>query len=373
MSHHKTEISSSKLKVLVIGPFPPPINGCSNANAVLFQELSEKLLQAEFVNTTGGVNAGSHGKFGWSKVLSFLHVYRNLSKISKFSVVYLTPGQTFLGVLKYAPFILCCLLLHKPYVIHIHGSYLGKEYELLRGNKKKLFHYLISKASAGIVLSKSLVEVFTGLLPKSKVQVVENFVEEELTRSIPVKKTDKLRILFLSNLLSEKGIFELLEALELLQQRGVNFEAKIAGSAEPNILAQVNLSLSRLHHKVQYVGTVRGIDKYQVLSEANILVLPTYYKMEGQPIALLEGMAAGNIIVTTRHAGIPDIVSNSNGFLLTPGSSQEIADCLEAIHCDLPNLVKKFSESNRHYAAETFSVSKFATKIINVLHDSTTA
>ena len=39
-------------------------------------------------------------------------------------------------------------------------------------------------------------------------------------------------------------------------------------------------------------------------------MLPTYYKMEGQPISILEAMATGNVILTTRHAGIPDVVTD---------------------------------------------------------------
>ena len=56
--------------------------------------------------------------------------------------------------------------------------------------------------------------------------------------------------------------------------------------------------------------------KRKLLKECYIFALPTRYPNEGQPISILEAMGNGMFIITTDHAGIPDIVSNENGIVL---------------------------------------------------------
>ena len=53
-----------------------------------------------------------------------------------------------------------------------------------------------------------------------------------------------------------------------------------------------------------YIGIVNGKAKKNLLEWGNVFVLPTFYKMEGQPISILEAMATKNLVVTTNHAGI---------------------------------------------------------------------
>ncbi len=357
------------MKVLLIGPFPLPIDGCSYANKILQQNFVAQHVAHDTVNTNTSVISSKQGnKFSFKKAFSFIPVYLGAFKIFSNDVVYLTPGQTFFGIVKYSPFILLCILLNKPYVVHVHGNYLGKQYQLLTGVKKKIFHFLLSRCAAGIVLSKSLVHNFDGLLPLDKVFVVENFVDDTLYMSIPQKCTDKLVIIYLSNLMREKGILDVLDALSLLQQANIPFEATIAGSMEVGIKPEIESRLQSLGSSVAYVNTITGDKKKQKLQEANVFILPTYYKMEGQPISLLEGLATGNIIISTQHAGIPDIINERNGYLVKPQSPAEIADCLKCINLDIPGNIEKFAGYNRSYAATTFTEKRFFENIYKVLN-----
>ena len=52
--------------------------------------------------------------------------------------------------------------------------------------------------------------------------------------------------------------------------------------------------------------------------------LPTYYPMEGQPISIIEAMGFGNFIVTTNHAGIPDICCKKNSLFVQKGDSKSL-------------------------------------------------
>ncbi|MFV8372671.1 glycosyltransferase family 4 protein [Flavobacterium sp. LB2P74] len=359
------------MKILVIGPMPNPINGCSYANFILCRNLNLRGYDYDVMNTsTKSISSKQGSSFSLKKGFSFLALYGFIHKIFSATHIYFTPGQTFYGIVKYSPFFLICILLGKPYVIHVHGNHLGTEFKELRGIKRNIFKYLISNASIGIVLSESLRSNFDGLLISSKVFVVENFVENGIYSSMDnvVKLNDKPRIVYLSNLMKEKGILELLDALIILKNKNIDFEAFIAGAIELDIEKEVHEKLLVLNNNVKYLGSVSGSNKYKILKQSNIFILPTYYKMEGQPISILEALATGNIVVTTAHGGIPDVISIKNGFFVVPKSALSIADCVEKIAKDLAVNVEEFSTTNMAYAKKCFTEKIFTDKILTFFH-----
>ena len=50
-------------------------------------------------------------------------------------------------------------------------------------------------------------------------------------------------------------------------------------------------------------------EKIRIFQESDIFALPTWYPLEGQPVAIIEAMAAGLPVLTTRHATITDILA----------------------------------------------------------------
>lgn len=358
------------MSILIIGPLPEPIDGCSYANAVLCKNFAKAGINYQTINTNTPNVASKQGtSFSFYKAFYFLKNYLNCYKIFATDAVYITPGQTFFGMAKYAPFILLCILLRVPYIIHVHGNYLGSEYQQLKGIKAKFFKLLLSKAAAGIVLSESLRKNFKGLLPSEKVYVVENFVDDTIIQSFrkDSKPIDKLRILYLSNLIEEKGILDLLDALIEIKTQKIDFQLQLAGKIETTIAAIIQTKLGELQCHVEYLGLVKGEEKIKVLQNANIFVLPTYYKMEGQPISILEALGAGNIIITTSHAGIPDIISTNNGYFVEPKNPNSIANIFEIIAKDIGGQINHFSESNAVYAKSRFTEQAFITKILEII------
>lgn len=358
------------MRILIIGPFPQPINGCSLANEILAKQLRfNKNISVSTINTnTDTISSENVGHFSFKKVFSFLKVYKNISIIKKSDVIYTTPGQTFFGVAKYIPFYFYCLLYKKRYVIHIHGNHLGNEFKSLTGFKKWFFSYFIKRANAGIVLSNSLRNNFDFLLNQDKVFVVENFAQDELTQNLELNKSNnKLQLLYLSNLMEEKGIFDFLDSLLLLKKANIDFTADIAGKIEDESQVTINNKLVELGDFVKYHGVVFGKNKIGLLQKSNVFVLPTYYKMEGQPIALIEAMASGNIIVTTNFSGIPDIISKDNGYFVQPKSPKSIFEALAKINGNLEESINQYGPVNIEYVKSNFTEAQFSNKILNVI------
>ena len=78
---------------------------------------------------------------------------------------------------------------------------------------------------------------------------------------------------------------------------------------------------------VELPGWVSPEEREKLMEECSIFVLPTWF--EGQPISVLEAMAAGMCVVTTRVGGIPQIMGEEKtGVLLPPKDAKALADTL---------------------------------------------
>ncbi|WP_289043719.1 glycosyltransferase [uncultured Olleya sp.] len=357
-------------KVLIIGPLPEPTTGVSLANKVVSQNLAKrKGYIVNAINTSYYKFDESLGLFSLNKLFFYLKLNCFVYKLLKADIVYVTPGQTFFGVVKYALFFITSKMFNKELIIHVHGNHIGKEYTLLNGFKKKIFKILLSKTSKGIVLSESLTGNMSPFIEKDDIYVLYNFVEDYLfldKETIEKKiKIDKPKIIFLSNLMQEKGIFDLLEALLVLEARNIAYEAKIAGQIDSKNKIIIESYFERLQF-TEYVGVVSGESKKELLLWANIFTLPTYYAMEGQPISILENMATANVILTTNHAGIPDVFQDKvNGYLVKKNDPKSIVDAILRCQSDQENAIS-IMKNNYKVAKSKYRVKNFIDNILNI-------
>jgi len=357
------------MKILLIGPFPNPVTGVAIANETLFnnyvKHTDNEIIK---INTNYDINKENIGKFNISKVINSIKVYKELYKIKKVDKVYMTIGQTFFGVLKYFPYFLTAKLLKKEIIIHIHGNHLWKEYEELIGFKKKILFRIVSMTNTGIVSSESLKKNLTPFLKDNQIHTVNNFVEDFLFSSVVTHEFDTLKIIYMSHLTKEKGILDLLEALILLDRKGINFKAKIAGGIDISIQDDIEKLLSKLAEKVEYVGEL-GKNRKEFLNWGNIFVLPTYYAMEGQPISIFEAMALGNVLVLTKHAGIPDIFKeNINGFYVDKHSPTSIFEKLINISKNI-SIIKSIATHNTFEAKGKYQVKAYVNNLNNIFEN----
>ena len=332
----------------------------------------EKLNQEEGFNVTCINRAYPEfneaiGEFSFKKFFFYISQYFQAYKIFKTDITYVAIGLTFFGVLKDAPFVLFSKLIGKQVVIHVHGNYLKTQYALLSGFKKKLFHYILSRANKGIVSSELLKDNLTPFLREDKIYWMPYFVEKTL-KDITEKdviNTNGLNILYLSNLMEGKGIFDVFEALKILNDKQVPYKAKIVGGIdfehEKKTFDYINTNPN-----IAYCKPIRGQEKIDAYLASNVFILPTYYKMEGQPIALLEAMLTGHIIITTDHAGILDICSDKNGFIVNKKDPQHIAEKLTHISNNLDNF-KDMMVYNHRNAKNNYKPEDFINRLAEVL------
>ena len=358
---------NSKISILLIGPFPGPLSGVSIANQVVSEVLSDdSQFEVDLINTSYSRFDEEIGKFSFKKTFFYLALYLNIFKIFKHKIIYITPGQTFYGILKYGFFIILGTVFRKELIIHVHGNHLGEEYKSLNGIKKYIFYCLVSRFSKGIVLSNSLKDNLTPFIDESKIFCLPNFAQDYLYKEEKILVDDELRIFYLSNLMKEKGIICLLKALKNLEGSNIKYKAKIAGNIDEKFSKEILQLLNELEN-TKYVGVVNGEAKKNLLKWGNIFVLPTFYKMEGQPISIIEAMATKNVVVTTNHAGILDIFKDKvNGYLVKKNSIKSIQDILTYIATNKSE-IEKIATYNKEFFLENFTVNTFKKNLIKII------
>lgn len=313
-----------KRKICFIAQFPPPMHGLSKAVDTLYNSVLNSEIEPEGTFLFEKVDIKNNKLF-----------LKNLIKIanSKADLFYFTISQSKGGNLRDLIILKLLELQHKKCLIHLHGGYYRQLVDNdLPGWQKKANYKAIEKLAGAVVLSESLKRIFDGMIDNSKIYVVENCVDDQFLMSTQefeeklalLQNKKVLRVLWLSNFIRSKGYPLVLEMVKLEKERvdaggEKRFHFDFAGAffdSEEKEFFDSYICENGLESYITYHGVVGGSEKRELLKACDIFALPTRYPKEGQPISILEAMGNGMFIITTDHAGIPDIVEDGmNGIV----------------------------------------------------------
>lgn len=125
-----------------------------------------------------------------------------------------------------------------------------------------------------------------------------------------------LGIISVGRLEWKKGFDYLLKTYSLLVDRGYSFRAIIIGSGSLQAELQFSIDDMRLNGHVTLLGGRSPDEVLTLLAESDMLVLSSVE--EGISNAVLEGMAAGKAVVTTRCGGMGEVIDHGVDGLLVP-------------------------------------------------------
>ena len=306
-------------KICFIAQFPPPMHGLSKAVETLYSSELNQGFAFEKVDITNNKN--------------FLKNLRLIRK-SQADLFYFTISQTVGGNLRDLLILRLLARRHKKCLVHLHGGYYRTLVDRdMKPWQRKANYRAMKSVSGAIVLGPSLKWIFEGMVPEEKIFTVPNCVDDqylmsdaEFAEKLAGLESRKVRhVLYLSNFIRSKGYPEVLEMARLEKARvdaggEKRYHFDFAGKFFEEEERRFFDSFVRDNHLEEYVtlhGVVDGQQKMDLLRRCDYFVLLTHYPKEGQPISILEAMGNGMVILTTDHAGIPDIVMEPrNGLLL---------------------------------------------------------
>jgi glycosyltransferase involved in cell wall biosynthesis len=302
------------------------------------------------VDTSISKTISERGKLNARKVVGLVgQVVRSARLAARGFDAYYPISQTRIGltrdILLLAPF----RLASRRIVVHLHGGALDRFLRTQPQALTSLLRWLLGgPSSSGIVETPSLRHCLAPLLPPERIKVVRN------TAFLPPEAAEKqfgdpLRVLYLSTLIETKGYRELVDAVVSLTNAGIQIELEVAGT--PATEGDEQWLRSRPDcPKVRFLGSIAGEKKWHALRRAHVVALPTYYPLEGQPVAIVEGMACRCAILATRRPGILDMVGDHEGLLLEPQQGTALQRDLESALRTLaehPNLVRSLADGAR--------------------------
>jgi glycosyltransferase involved in cell wall biosynthesis len=326
--------------IIVIGPTPPPYNGVSVMTRQLLDAAAASGRRVVHLDTRDERPVVTMGRFDFQNVaLGLKHAlqFAGLLLRAPRAAVYVPISQSRWGFVRDAVFLIGARLAGRPRYVHLHGGYFGEFVRRSGSAFRLLARFALAGAEQAWVLTPGLAHNFRDLVPDDRVRVLENAIDD-LPAANGRAHPDELTILYLSNLVPEKGCFALVDALERLGERLSGTRVVFAGDAFPGVREQIEQRARGLADqgiRIDLTGPVAGQAKLDLLRDADLFAYPTAYTYEGQPLVLLEAMAAGLPIVTTRHAGIPDTVRDgSEGLLVETGDTDALADALARLAGD---------------------------------------
>ena len=182
-------------------------------------------------------------------------------------------------------------------------------------------------------LQNAIVDEFG--IEKRKITVIKNGINMGLfnklnkpeARSKLGLQHNRKYLLFVGSLDEVKGVIYLINALKILKSRGkLKFFTKIIGDGPDKAFLEEQVKQFRLQKYVDFLGVKPHNEISVWMKASDILCLPS--KREGMPNVILEAQACGLPVVASNVGGIPEIVDNSNGILVSPQNTEALANAL---------------------------------------------
>lgn len=333
------------MRWLLLGKTPPPLDG----QAIVTHRLIELLKpEVDFIvvrSSPRGPGVRPANRFGLDRsieVLRYLaearrtiHYHRNAP------ILYANFSGTPLGHLRDVLTFLVAIPPERMVVVWPHNA-IGR----LLGNPigRRSVRLLSRRTTHWVALNHYLIQELRDLpLRTEQLTIIPNPIEAALIpteREISAKLADAdpvrmLRLLFVGHLIAEKGFPTALLVLEHLSASGIPAQLTCVGTwpseAEARRWAQW-VRRRGLQDRVCFRGPVQDREQLRALYlEHHVLLFPTRYPWELQPLVVLEALAAACPVISTPRGGIPELIlSGEHGALVDPENLPDLIRATEA-------------------------------------------
>ncbi len=356
---------------------PPPVHGAGLAGQYIKDSKAIKdSFDCDYINLSTSDTVASIGKGGVKKTLAIIKLYFKVVRAiikKRYDLHYVTINSKNLGFYKEIIIVFLLKMLRRPIIYHYHNKgviegqnnwFLNKLYRFQFKNSKviqlsPLLYYDISKYV-------SAVDIYFcpyGIPGTNDVNLKDLHLERA-NNTVP-------KILFLSNLMHEKGVYTVLEACSILSKKGIGYRTLFIGAEADVKIEDFNEYISKncLQKHVFYLGKKYNEEKLEYYRQADIFVFPTYYHNEAFPIVNLEAMQFGLPIISTNEGAIPEVVQDGiNGYIISKNDAEKLAEKIEYL-INNPIVRHNMGIQGQKLYKERYTLEKFENKIMDIIKE----
>lgn len=254
-----------------------------------------------------------------------------------------------------------------PYITNVTG--LGTAFQsksLLRMLVIRLWKMALRSADCVFFENRGNAQVFRDyeIVPGDKIHVLPGAGVnlDDFPCAMYPPESEQIRFLFIGRLMREKGIEELLCAMDQLYQKYPNIVLDVVGRYEEDYEAELQEVQARGF--VKFHGYQRDVRPY--IRQAHVFVLPSYH--EGMANTLLEAAAMGRPLITSKIPGCMEAVRDGEtGFLCESQDVYSLTEKMERfIHLSYEQK-KQMGQRSHEFVAEHFDKKKVVQETIRLM------
>jgi len=367
--------TSQAARLLVFGYLPPPIYGPAITYQALLRSSFTDRFDVSFVNLNVIRDYRELEVFRWRKLArlgrqiasEFYHLASQ-----RFDFVFYPVSLNRNAFLKDALFLAIARAFGVPVVLYGHGNNLPEFRDKSPRWLRRVIDWTIHGAVAATVPGKALRFNFLRHLREDQVFAVPNGIDVPSPLPVVAKPPGRFTVLYLGNLVREKGVFVILDAIPLVRARCPEAHFVFAGawwSAKDQTEAERLVQERGLSAYVEFTGTVMGTRKWEIVARADVLAFPTYFHYETLGQVLLEAMGAGLPVIATRRAAIPEIIDEGvNGLFVAEQNAADLADKIITLANDRA-LRARMGEANKQKYVDFYTVEHYGQRMATVFDE----
>lgn len=366
-----------KTKALFILHYSPPIHGASKVGDTILESQTIKgAFDSKFIKIKSSQRIDEIGKFSAFKIFAMIELFFKVClRLVGFrpKVIYYTispHGFAFYrDVLVLIPVKFYRFLTNSELFYHYHARGIDK-FVVSSKFKRTLTNFVISNTNI-IFISELLRSEVQNLKGYKKIYFLQNGVEntlssEEFDTIVHLRsQLDNTRVLYLSNMIREKGYDIVLDLALKFKSLNLNIKFDFAGgwaSQEDEQYFKSFVEQHKLYDVVTYNGLVLGEDKKALFSKSTLFIFPSQYRREVFPLSILEALSYGLPVLSFNIGATSDIINEKIGILTNKASIFE----------DLNMMIEKF-QSEMAYTncratfIEQYTLDAFERNLVKIL------
>ncbi len=353
---------NDKIRVLMVGPDRGVHGGISAMVNTYYDAGLKDRVELKYIGTM------KEGSKAGKLIVAVLAYFRFLFSLKDSDIVHIHASSDS-SFMRKSFFVRAAKRHGKKIVFHQHGGDFINYFENQISTKRQRYiRKVLDMADVLLVLTRSWKDFFGRLTDENKIVVMPNGILtgavsggslDDSCQNIRAHDTDK--VLFLGRICKDKGIGELLEAIDRIHIDRPLVKLYLGGIFEDTDYIK---EVEKRAPYVKYLGWIDGQNKKKAFDDCGIIAVPSYF--EGFGLAVIEGMLNGCCVVASGVGGILEIVEDGkDGILVNPKDSVSLEQGILKImdrKIDVDLLVK----NGREKVLKKYSAERIVDKIVAI-------